>query len=69
MSITVTTEVFCDWCSNYHEHETKKVKVDIHLARREARRDGWRFRWSIARQVYEDLCPYCVKRIKEAQNA
>jgi hypothetical protein len=60
MSITVTTEIFCSWCSNWLEG-TVTAHAQIQQSRAIARKDGWAFRWSINRQRFEDVCPDCLK--------
>ena len=66
MSITVTTDVFCDWCSSWTEGMIAKDK-DIYHSRAMAREEGWRLRWSIKRQKYEDICPKCLEKLKEEE--
>ena len=60
MSITVTTDVFCDWCSAWMEGAISD-RAQAKESRRMVYEEGWRYRWSKARQKYEDVCPRCNK--------
>ncbi len=62
MSITVETDVFCDWCSNWTEGIVAKHER-VHQSRAIAREQGWRFRWSPKRRQFEDVCPDCLGKL------
>lgn len=66
MSITVTTDVFCDWCSNWIEGTVAKC-AHTQKSRAMAQESGWIFRWSVARQRYEDICPGCLDKLEEEE--
>lgn len=69
MSITIQTDVFCDWCSNWVFGAVGKRPLK-QLARKSAAASGFGYIWSIERQKYEDVCPSCLKKLKteEARN-
>lgn len=56
MSLSVTTDVFCDGCNTWVEGTHGRVKAEPAEARRIAKEaHGW---WRINGQ---DLCPKCAK--------
>ncbi len=63
MSKVITTEIFCDGCSNWVEG-TITSRAAIQQSRALARREGWKFRWNNSRQQYEDVCPECLEAEK-----
>lgn len=61
MSITATTDVFCDICNNWIFGVTGP-RSNARGARRHARENGWvRRRLSNGRRI--DVCPRCKKEI------
>lgn len=68
MSVIVTTEIFCNWCSKWIEG-TISDRASAQESRRIAYEEGWKYRWSVKRQQYEDICPSCLKELrKEEEN-
>jgi len=56
MSVTISTDVFCDQCGNWIEGVTG-AKPRHKEARRVAKEAGWSYHPS---HGYQDLCPICA---------
>lgn len=56
MSITITTDVFCNICSNW-EHGVSTDKAKIRLAREIAHEGGWITKRRDGK--LKDFCPEC----------
>lgn len=56
MGIVVSTDVFCDECSNWGHHETGK-KSDITGAKNKAKKDGWTLKKTD--ELVDLICPAC----------
>jgi hypothetical protein len=59
MSISVTTDVFCDKCNNW-EHGVTGNRVKSRLARNAVKQKGWTKH--IGSGSIIDLCPHCSKK-------
>ena len=61
MSITITTDVFCDVCETAWVHGITGLKAGIRCARRRAKERGWnRHRLPISGKMI-DVCPECFE--------
>lgn len=58
MSITVTTDVFCDGCNNW-TNGTSGPRTDTKTARTNAHLEGWKR----SRANGNDYCPDCYARL------
>lgn len=65
MSVTVTTDIFCDRCGDWMEGVSGRTFVDKRLARRKARTEGWVYKYDHTENKYKDFCPNCKKQIKK----
>ena len=59
MSITISMDVFCNYCGNW-VHGTTGYKLGARRARRNAKREGWVRRLSPATGKMIDVCPVCA---------
>lgn len=60
MSITVTTDVFCDDCSNWIFGDASH-KIRKNYARKIAKKNGWKHFKSPITEKMIDVCPKCWK--------
>lgn len=58
MSVTVTTDVFCDGCGVWI-HGCVGPRPEHRAARRVAKAHGWKYQRSSTRKMV-DLCPRCA---------
>ena len=61
MSITITTDVFCDRCESNWIFGYVGTKVNKNAARESAKREGWSKVWNKQKERWEDICPRCEK--------
>ena len=66
MSITITTDVFCDICPNW-TFGTTGSRPRARVARRNAKRAGWVRQRRDGKLV--DICPLCKNDEQEKTNA
>ena len=60
MSITITTDVFCEMCTEW-VFGAVGSEADIHAARRNAKKQGWFY---IKHNGYMiDVCPTCKQEL------
>lgn len=62
MSITVTTDVFCDVCNDWVEGVSGRDFADKENARKHAKQHGWIMMYWDGKLI--DLCPECQKENK-----
>ena len=58
MSITVTTDVFCDLCGDWHSG-VSGTKPQAKDARRSAKHFGWIYKKDEVDGEMQDICPKC----------
>ena len=58
MSVRITTDIFCDQCSNW-EHGVTCDAPDIKSTRKALKKLGWTYKLNTEEGYYEDLCPAC----------
>lgn len=58
MSVSVTTDVFCDYCNNW-EHGVTGNRAKAREARKEVSFKGWTRIWENSRMCFLDCCPQC----------
>lgn len=61
MSITISVDVFCNYCPNW-VHGMMGYKPGVRRARRKAKAEGWVRRLSPATGMMVDICPACAKK-------
>ena len=59
MSITVTTDVFCDICESNWVLGYVGAIEERKKARKTARDKGWNRKWNKRKRRWEDICPRC----------
>lgn len=65
MSITITTDVFCDICSRWI-HGVVGPTSDARAARRVAKTNGWTRRLRNSKMI--DVCPDCINKTERDYN-
>lgn len=62
MSVTVSVDIFCDFCPDWTEGGCYNY-IKVRVARKKAKERGWVYK---KRGIcYYDICPKCQKRMKE----
>ena len=63
MSVSVTTDVFCDFCNNW-EHGVTGNRAKARAARIEVGFKGWTRTWDNGSHQFKDVCPECRKELE-----
>jgi hypothetical protein len=56
MSITITTDIFCNRCGKWATGHKDPKEASVQKARRYLKMQGWKYLWN-----RYDVCPACVK--------
>lgn len=62
MSITISTDVFCDRCDNWTEGVSCATHGRTKAARKAARKKGW-----LCSSIEGDFCPDCKNAVIDAR--
>ncbi len=64
MSISVSTDIFCDHCDEWTFGVAGQIDAEPRLARNNAQINGWKRHYNHKLKKWEDYCPKCELKYK-----